>query len=90
METTMNKVTNLTDDMYNRIAKDGKLGTALRELLGIPKTKKMGIGDTMCMVGQPSKVKDVFKYVQNGREVFYVVINAIDEQMAFCYCIYPC
>ena len=90
METTMSKVTSLTDDMYNRIAKDGKLGASLRELLGIPKTKKMGIGDTMCMVGQPSKVKDVFKYVQNGREIFYVVINPMDDKMAFCYSIYPC
>lgn len=54
METTMNKVTNLTDDMYNRIA------------------------------------KDVFKYVQNGREVFYVVINPMDDKMALCYSIYPC
>lgn len=90
MEIAMNKVTNLTDDMYNRIAKDGKLGASLREVLGIPKTKKMGIGDTMVRIGQVSKVKDVFKYVQNGREIFYVVINAIDEQMAFCYCIYPC
>lgn len=90
MEIKMNKVTKLTDDMYNRIAKDGKLGTALRELLGIPKTKKMRIGDTTCTVGQPSEVKDVFKYVQNGREVFYVVINPMDDKMAFCYVIYPC
>ena len=90
MEITMNKVTTLSVDMYNRIAKDGKLGTALRELLGIPKTKKMNIGDTMCMVGRPSKMMDVFKYVQNGREIFYVVINPLDDKMAFCYVIYPC
>lgn len=43
MEITMNKGTSLTDDMYNRIAKDGKLGTALRKFLNIPKPKKMGI-----------------------------------------------
>lgn len=90
METTMSKMTNLTDEMYNKIAKDGKLGTSLREHLGIPKTKKMRIGDTMCMLGQPSKPKDVFKCVQNGREIFYVVINPMDEKMAFCYVIYPC
>ena len=89
-EIKMNKVASLTDDMYNRIAKDGKLGTSLRELLGIPKTKKMGIGDSMCMIGRPSEIKDVFKYVQNGREIFYIVINPLDDKMAFCYVIYPC
>lgn len=90
MEVTMNKIGTLTDDMYNRIAKDKKLGTELREFLGIPKTKKMGIGDTMCMVGEPSNIKDVFKYTQNGREVFYVVIKPMDDKLAFCYSIYPC
>lgn len=42
-----------------------------------------------CMVGQPSSVKDVFKYTQNGREVFYVVIKPIDNKLALCYSIYP-
>lgn len=86
---TMSKITTLTDDMYNRIEKGGMLGTPLRELLGIPKTKKMSIGDTMCFVGQPSQAKDVFRYELNGSEVFYVVINPIDDKMAFCYCIHP-
>ncbi len=90
METTMNKVTSLTDDMYNRISQDGTVEASLRELLGIPKTKKMRIGDTMCMIGQPSEPKDVFKCVQNGKEVFYVVINPVDNKMAFCYSVYPC
>lgn len=84
----MNKIATLTDDMYNKITKDGKLGAALRELLGIPKTKKMGIGSTMCMIGHPSNIKDVFKCTQKGREIFYVVINPIDDKMAFCYSIY--
>ena len=85
----MDKIATLSDDMYNKIAKDGRLGNALREYLGIPKTKRMRIGDTLCLVGQPSNIKDVFKYIQNGREVFYVVINPIDDKRAFCYSIYP-
>ena len=90
MEITMNKIATLTDDMYNKITKDGKLGAALRELLEIPKTKKMGIGSTMCMIGQPSNIKDVFKYTQNGREVYYVVVNPIADKIALCYSIYSC
>lgn len=90
MEITMNKVANLTDNMYCRIVKDGKLETELRNLLGISKTKRMKIGDTIVSIGEPSKIKDVFKYVDNRREIFYVVQKPINEHMAFCYCIYPC
>lgn len=90
METTMNKVTTLDSDTYTRIAKDGKLGVALREKLGIPKNKKMGIGDTMVRIGKFTNAGDVFKYIQNKREIFYVAINPIDEELAFCYSIYPC
>lgn len=88
MEVIMNKVTVLSDDQYNRIEKDGSLGRDIRELLGIPKTKKVNIGDTVCMIGKPSNTKDVFKYTQNNRDIFYVVINPIDEIMAMCYSIY--
>ena len=88
MEVIMNKVTVLSDDQYNRIEKDGILGRDIRELLGIPKTKKVNIGNTVCMIGKPSNTKDVFKYTQNNRDIFYVVINPIDEIMAMCYSIY--
>lgn len=88
MEVIMNKVTVLSDDQYNRIVKDGSLGRDIRELLGISKTKKVNIGDTVCMIGKPSNTKDVFKYTQNNRDIFYVVINPIDEIMAMCYSIY--
>lgn len=88
MEVIMKKVAVLSDDQYNRIAKDGRLGKDIRELLNIPKTKKVCIGDTVCVIGQPSNTKDVFKYTQNNRNVFYVVINPMDDKMAMCYSIY--
>lgn len=85
----MNKIAALTDEQYNRL-RAGKLGKELRELLTIPLTKKMRIGDTVCMIGQTSQAKDVFKSVQgNGREVFYIVVEPLDDIMAMCYSIYP-
>ena len=90
MEFEMKKITNLTDDMYNRISKDGKLDSSLRELLGIPKTKKMCVGDSLCIIGQLSETKDVFKFENDNTKMFYVVINPLNEEMAFCYTIYPC
>lgn len=90
MSMKMRKIGSLTEDTYNKIEKDGTLDVSIREVLGIPETKKVRIGDTMCMIGQSSKEKDIFKFVQNGREVTYVVISPLDEMMAFCYSIFPC
>lgn len=35
-------------------------------------------------------IEDLANMFRHGREVFYVVINPIDEKTAFCYSIYPC
>lgn len=51
MEIIMDKVTTLSDDQYNKIAKGSRLGKDIREALGIPETKKVNIGDTVCTVG---------------------------------------
>lgn len=85
----MEKITNLSDDTYNKFVKSGKLGTELRELLNIPKTKKMGIGTTVVLLGKSSKEKDVFKCTYNSQERIYIVVSALDEQRAYCYSIYP-
>ena len=88
MEIIMDKVTTLSDDQYNKIAKGSRLGKDIREALGIPEAKKVNIGDTVCIVGQPSNTKDVFKYTWNNRNIFYVVINPMGDKMAMCYSIY--
>lgn len=84
----MEKIMTLDTDTYNRIAKDGELGK-LKEILGIKKNEKYQIGDTMVKIDKISSAGDVFKYERNGRKIFYVVINPLNESMAFCYSIYP-
>ena len=86
----MNKITRLTEDQYNKLVKTKKLGINLRKLLGIPKTKKVYIGDTLCMLGQQSETKDVFECIHSGKRVLYVVCEPLDEIMAACYSIYFC
>lgn len=89
MEETMKKITTLTDEQYSRIKNRISLGKEIRQILNIPQTRKIGIGDTLCMIGQPTKEKEVFKYIQNGREIFYVIIEPLDSVTAMCYSLYP-
>ena len=84
----MDKVATLNKEQYEKIKKQGVLGTEVRVLLGIPRNRKVRIGDSMVHIGTKSEERDVFKYVHNGtREVFYIVISPEDEMDAFCLCI---
>ena len=84
------KIATLTDETYQKIHKNGRLGSSLRELLNIPPTKKMKIGDSVCIVGQPSKPKELYSFEQkNGQLLYAIVIKPLDKERAFCYTIYP-
>lgn len=83
----MKKLTTLSTEMYNTIA-NGKLNNELRNLLGISEETEIGIGDTMVMIGEHCKPKDVFEYVNNGKSRYYVVIESVDNRTAYCYVIY--
>lgn len=90
MKFKVRKIGTLTEETYNKLHKNGRLGSALRELLNIPATKKMKIGDSLCVVGQNSKQKEVYSFKQeNGKILYAIVIRPIDEERAFCYTIYP-
>lgn len=85
---TMEKIMKLNETQFRLFAKDGKT-KEVKNILGIPSNKKYGIGDSMVMTKMHTEPNDVLKMDWNGREVYYVVINPIDEQMAFCFSIYP-
>lgn len=82
------KITTLTDEQYNRISKSGSLGREVRKVLSIPQNKSVSVGDTVVNIRESSKEKDVFKCTYDSSEVFYIVIEPMDEQMALCYSIY--
>jgi len=85
----MKFLTQLTDDEFGRMAKTRALGNDLRSLLHIPFNKPVGIGDTTVRIGRASEKKDVFVVEKNGEKRFYVVIEPMDDELAFCYSIYP-
>ena len=85
----MKKIITLSKGMFDTITPNGKLNSELRSLLKIPDTMPLGIGDTMVMLNSPCDKRDVFKPVNGNREIrYYVVIEPVDERMAYCYSIY--
>lgn len=81
----MKKIATLSDDMYSHLGMTNYIDDELRNLLGIPKNKKIMVGDAIVYIGTHSSVKDVFVYERGNTKVFYVVMNPMDEETAFCY-----
>lgn len=84
----MEKILTLEKGVFDTIATNGNLSNELRGLLEIPDIMNYGIGDTMVMLNTPCKERDVFKLTNEaGENRYYIVIEPVDENMAYCYSI---
>lgn len=79
----------LSEQECSKISKSDSLGKDLRKALDIPMNKPMCIGDTSVRVGKQSKKNDVFVVEREKGNHFYVVIEPMDDELAYCYSIYP-
>ena len=85
----MKKIATLDKKMLNTITANDNLSKELRDLLEIPDTKNFRIGDTMVMLNTSSTEGDVFKLVNKKCETrYYIVIEPVNESMAYCYSIF--
>lgn len=84
----MDYIKTLRDEDMVWIQKDGD-DTEIKQLIGIDSEQKYGIGDSFVHVNIATKPNDVLKCEWNGRTFYYVVINPVDDVMAFCYILYP-
>ncbi|MBU5333608.1 hypothetical protein KQI61_15520 [Anaerocolumna aminovalerica] len=84
----MEKVMELNETQFRLFAKDGKT-KEIKKILGIPSNKKYGIGDSMVKTNMHTKPNDVLKMNWKGEDRYYVVIKPVDEEMAFCFTVYP-
>lgn len=85
---SMEKIMELAERQFELFSKDGKT-KEIKNILGLQEDKKYGIGDSMVRTNMVTKPKDVLKMNWNGQDRYYVVIEPICEELAFCYTVYP-
>lgn len=85
----MKRVKILKPEEFKKIKKDGKLSKSLKESMGISSSAQYGIGDSLVRTKISTVRGEVLNCSYNGREFYYVVINPVDEENAFCYSLYP-
>lgn len=84
----MKKLKTLTKETYNRLITDENTTPELKEILGIPKEDEISIGDTAVRIGKETNVGDIYVHEHHEHKVFYIVIEPIDEELAYCYSVY--
>lgn len=87
----MEKISEVTQEQFEKLKKATSLNKQVKvfkEIANIEEIGKYCIGDTTVKVTN-SKRLDVFKDVFNNKNFYYIIVNPIDEELAFAYSLYP-
>jgi len=84
----MEKIKQLTQEQFNIFKKSNNKKKVFKEMVGLNDTVKYEIGDTYIEVNN-SQVFDLFKNTYLDRDIYYLIIEPVDENLAFAYSLYP-
>lgn len=85
----MKKINKITEEQFNVLNESENKIEVFKEILNldiIPNNYR--IGDTAISIDN-AEAFDVYENNSNNRNVYYVVINKIDNNLAFAYSFYP-
>lgn len=84
----MKKIMEITEEQLENFKNADNQVNMFKEIANIQETGTYCIGDTTIKVNN-SKRLDVFKESFNSKNFYYIIVNPIDEELAFAYSLYP-
>ncbi|OSA85776.1 UNVERIFIED_ORG: hypothetical protein B2H93_19925 [Clostridium botulinum] len=84
----MKKIMEITEEQLNNLKNANNQVEVFKEIANIQEAGTYCIGDTTIKVNNSKKL-DVFKEVFNDKNFYYIIVNPIDEELAFAYSLYP-
>ncbi len=84
----MNKVAIVTKDQLSKLCKAKNQAKVFKDILGLPPKSKYAIGDTVAFIAN-SQPLEVYQNEHAGRTIYYLVLEAINDELAFAYSLYP-
>lgn len=84
----MKKIKEITQKQFEKLINSDDQAKVFKEIVNLEPASEYKVGDTAVTV-EGSKPLDVFKNTFKGRDTYYIVINALNEKMAFAYSLYP-
>jgi len=84
----MQKIMEITQEQLSKIENSINLTKTVNEILNISNNVKIDFGTTTIDVKNTKRL-DIFKKSFNNRDIYYIVIEILDDECAFAYFIYP-
>lgn len=84
----MKKITKITEEQLENLKNTDNQVEVFKEIANIQEVGTYCIGDTTIKVDNPKRL-DVLKENFNNKDFYYIIVNPIDEELAFAYSLYP-
>ena len=78
----------ITQEQLSKIENSINLTKTVNEILNLSNNAKIYLGTTTIKV-KDTKRLDVFKNTFNKRDIYYIIIEILDDELAFAFSIYP-
>lgn len=84
----MTKIATITQEQLDKLRKAKNQSKVFKEILGLLTDTEYDLGDTVVTIDN-AKPFEVYEYIFNGKSVYYLVLEAISDELAFAYSLYP-
>lgn len=84
----MTKITTLTQEQFDKLGKSRSAVKAFKDILGLPSKSKYQLGDTVVTIDN-AKPFEVYESMFAGKLRYYLVLEAVNDELAFAYSLYP-
>ena len=84
----MTKITTITQEQFDKLCQAAKPAKAFKDILNLPPKSKYALGDTVVTIDN-AKPFEVYESVFAGKPRYYLVLEAINDELAFAYSLYP-
>lgn len=84
----MEKIMEIAEEQLENLKNTDNQVEVFKEIAEIKEIGTYCFGDTTIKASNAKRL-DVFKEVFNNKNFYYIIVNPIDEELAFAYSLYP-
>ena len=86
----MEKIMEITQEQLKKLEKSKNPIKVMKKILNLPNDVKIGLGDTTVKIEiENAKKLDVFKNTFNGKDIYYIILEVMSNDLVFAISIYP-
>lgn len=84
----MEKIKNIKQEQFEELKSSNDMVACFKKIINIKEIGRYCVGDTTIKVDNSKKL-EVYRETFNNKNFYYIIVNPIDEKIAFAYSLYP-